>query len=461
MSKCQDDEKVRNPLTNKCILIRGKVCQSLLKEKKPVKFDKADVQKIRSAGYHVQQTPTPPVAKKTSTASKPSQIIDNDDSILTRIKKYISKFLHSNDLTNPGIIFLNDNHKKYCSSSSSKTDLLTSPLEKYTIDYNIIMDDFIVTKGYNFIPYLSQMEMPFETKLTNIFSLYFNNYNQQNALNLFYKNFEIPEDWVISTNKYLQSLNTDDKFTILGYSYHSFDFINAYLRGKMDQTKLKSLIRNHTYNSQYIFPFFIQVHRLLSLVEIPEKEQQTKIRIKSETKTLLTWLNNVQKMDKSEAYPILLHIQEYFPYSFWIDVMNLFTLDLKRIIDKSPPVTKTLTIYRGVKDDYFLNGSKDKYYKNNTFVSCSLNPYHSLKYVPQTCCLKRISILPGSRALLIAGLSHYKEYEVVLNVDSIFYIHQKKKHSVYKTGIDARDDICFDTKKYAKRKVDLVDIIVS
>lgn len=110
----------------------------------------------------------------------------------------------------------------------------------------------------------------------------------------------------------------------------------------MDQTKLKSLIRNHTYNSQYIFPFFIQVHRLLSLVEIPEKEQKTKIRIKSETKTLLTWLNNVQKMDKSNAYPILLNIQEYFPYSFWIDVMNLFTLDLKRIIDKSPPVTDNI-----------------------------------------------------------------------------------------------------------------------
>lgn len=172
-------------------MIRGKVCQSLLKEKKPVKFDKADVQKIRSAGYHVQQI------LQTSTIKKPSQIIDNDDSILTRIKKYISKFLHSNDLNNPGILFLNDNHKKYCSSSSSKIDLLTSPLEKYTIDYNIIMDDFIVTKGYNFIPYLSQMEMPFETKLTNIFSLYFNNYNQQNALNLFYKNFEIPEEWVI------------------------------------------------------------------------------------------------------------------------------------------------------------------------------------------------------------------------------------------------------------------------
>lgn len=461
MSKCQDDDKVRNPLTNKCILIRGKVCQSLLKQKNPVKFDKADVQKIRSAGYHVQQVQT--ASTTTPMVTTTADIIDDDDSILTKIKKYISKFLKFNDLGKPDILYLNDNHKKYCTSSAaSKNNLLTYPLEKYSINYSIIVDDFIVTKGYNFIPYLSQKNIPFETKLTNIFSIYFNNYNQQNALNIFYKNIEIPEEWVISMNKYIQSLNTDDKFTILGYSFHSFHFINAYLRGNMNKTKLKGLIQSHkNSHDKYIFPFFIQVYRLLQDIQIPNDELSLKIKIKNETKTLLTWFNNVQKMNKSDAYPIILHIQEYFPYTFWIKVMDLFTSDLKRIIDESPPVTKTLTIYRGVKDDYFLNGSKNKYYKNNTFVSCSLNPYHSLKYVPNTCCLKRISILPGSRALFIAGLSHYDEHEVVLNVDSIFYIHQKKTYSVYRKEVDAKDDLCFNTNKYAKRKVELVDIIVS
>ena len=364
-------------------------------------------------------------------------------------------------MKNPGILYINDGHKKYCSSSSSKLDRLTTPVEQYTINYNVILDDFVVTKGYNFIPYLSKDEIPFETKLTTIFSLYFNNYNQANALNLFYKNFEVPEDWVISTNRYLQSLSTYDKFTILGYSYHSFDYINTYLRGLMNETKLKRLLQQHKSITKYIFPFFSQVYFLLPEAEIPKDQEKTKIVIRSKTKTLVTWLDAVRKMNKSDAYNILLHIQQHFPYSFWVKVMDLFTSDLKRIINGSPPVTETLTIYRGVKDDYFLNGSKDKFYKNNTFVSCSLNPYHSLKYVPKTCCLKRISILPGSRALLMAGLSHYNEYEVVLNVDSIFYIHQKRKHSVYKKGSEAAGDLCFNTTKYSKRKVELVDIIVS
>lgn len=455
MSTCQDDDKVRNPLTNKCVLIRGKVCQTLLKQKDPVvHFDKADMEKIRSAGYHVQQ-------KAAAPPKTPSSLISKDDSVLVRIKKYISKFLQSNDLKNPGILYINNGHKKYCSSSSSKLDRLTAPLEQYTINYNVILDDFIVTKGSNFIPYLSKDRIPFETKMTTIFSLYFNNYNQTNALNLFYKNFEVPEEWVISTNQYLQSLSTYDKFTILGYSYHSFDYINTYLRGLMDEPKLKRLIQKHKTITKYIFPFFSQVYFLLPQAEIPKDQEKTKIVIRSETKTLLTWFNGLQKMNKSDAYNILLHIQEYFPYSFWVQVMDLFASDLKRIIDGSPPLTKTLTIYRGVKDDYFLKGSKDKFYKNNTFVSCSLNPYHSLTYVPKTCCLKRISILPGSRVLLMAGLSHYNEYEVVLNVDSIFYIHQKKKHSVYKKENEAVRDLCFNTSKYSKRKVELVDIIVS
>lgn len=470
MSKCEDKNKIRNPLTSKCILMRGKVCQDLLKQKNPIiKFDKADVQKLKFSGYYVHQQqiitiPTPPMSKspvsKTTDVSKTAEVIEEDDSILKKIKKYIFKFIASTSLDNSNMIFLNAGHAQFC--KSGKNNQLTTPVEKYTLDYNIVVDYAIITnKAFNFITYLSKDEISFESRLTKIFSLYFNNYNEKYALSIFHQNFEIPEEWVISMNKYIQSLSMDDKFTVLEYSFHSFDFINAYLRGSMDETKLQRLIQQHKTKHEYIFPFFIQVLSLLPTLVLPDDKLKIKITINKKSKTLLTWLKEIKKMTKSEAYPILLNIQEYFPYTFWVEVMDLFTEDLKRIIDKSPPVTKTLTIYRGVKDDYFLNGKNKKYYKNNTFVSCSLNPYHSLKYIPQQCCLKRISILPGSKALFMAGLSHFHEFEVILNVDSIFYIHQKKKYPIYKNDIDGTNDLCFNGNKYPKRKVDIVDIIVS
>jgi hypothetical protein len=454
MSKCEDKYKIRNPLTSKCILIRGKLCQSLLKQTNPIiKFDKADVKKIQLAGYYVHQEIIPKV-------SQTAEVIEEDDGILTKIKKYIMKFLESTSLDNSNMIFMNSGHQKFCTVGKSKQ--LTTPIEKYTLDYNIVIDYAIITnKAFNFVTYLSKDEIPFENRITKIFSLYFNNYNEKKALAIFHQNFEIPEEWIISMNKYIQSLSMEDKFTILEYSFHSFDFINAYLRGNLNETKLHRLIQEHKTKPEYIFPFFIQVLKLLSKLKLSDDKLTIKITINKKTKTLLTWLKNIKTMTRTETYPIILNIQEYFPYTFWIDVMDLFTDDLKRIIDKSPPVTKTLTLYRGVKDDYFLNGKNKKYYKNNTFVSCSLNPYHSLKYIPQQCCLKRISILPGSKALLMAGLSHFHEFEVILNVDSIFYIHQKKKYSIYKNDIDGTNDLCFNTNKYPKRKVDIVDIIVS
>lgn len=49
---------------------------------------------------------------------------------------------------------------------------------------------------------------------------------------------------------------------------------------------------------------------------------------------------------------------------------------------------------------------------------------HTLKDTDDyACCLKRITLLPGSHALLIAGVTKFpKEFEVLLGADTQFYI---------------------------------------
>jgi hypothetical protein len=468
-SKCPDASKVRNPLTDKCILIRGKVCQHLLKQTS-IRFDKADVKKIRNAGYHVEQQIAAPIQITQQQQSIPelAQLhIDPEDTILTKIKKYIQKYIQSGIIDKPGIVYIDQGHKKFCQAKKNSISNLTSPIEKYSLTYTIPIDFAVITKKdiHTFTKHLSDSNIPFERKLSNIFNIDFNNYNQHDALGIFHKDFEVSSKWIASTNKYITHLSTKDQYTILGYSYHSFDFINAYLRGSMNKAKLMNLLSQHKTNTQYFFPFFIQVCDCLpelDLSAIPLNLLQKQFTIHGKTHTLQFWVNVVKdKKDMKHAYPILLQIQQNFPYEFWLRVMKKYASDLERIINASPVLTEPLILYRGVKDDYFLKGKSKNYYKSNTFLSCSLNPYHSIKYVPNQCCLKRISILPGAKALLIAGLSHYNEYEVILNKDTVFYIHQKKRYSIYQNKSDALSDLCFHTNQYPKRQIDIVDIIIS
>lgn len=446
-SKCKDIDKIRNPISDKCILMRGKVCQNLLKNPS-VKFDAQDIKKLRNAGYHVIQTQQQQIS---------SQVLVDQDSTFSKVKKYIQKFLKDYKSFPK---YLDSHHEKYCKKKSNTS--LIIPVEKYSISYNIPID-FALIREKNvdvFTKYLNtKSQIPFQKTLTNIFSMYFNNYNEKNALVIFNKDYEIPGPWINAINNYIRSLSKDDMYTILGYSYHSFDFINSYLRGMMNKSKLKTLLERHVENREYFFPFYIQVFRLLPTL-LKDNELKTQIiTINSENKSIIYWIQEAIKRNREHAYFIILKIQVYFPYDFWIHVMEQFKTDLHRIIDNSPPVTETITIYRGVNKDYFLNGEKNQYYKNNTFVSCSLNPYHSIKYTQDKCCLKRISILRGSKALLIAGLSHYNEYEILLNVNSVFYIHQKKTYSIYSIQRDSLNDICFHDN--TKRKIQMIDIIVS
>ena len=148
----------------------------------------------------------------------------------------------------------------------------------------------------------------------------------------------------------------------------------------------------------------------------------------------------------------------YFPYEFWVEVMKLFKTDFERIINNAPPVRKETVVYRGVKGDYFLKGSNNNYYKNTSFVSCTLNPYYAVEYLRKgQCCLKRITLLPGTKVLFISGLSCYPyELEIVINVDSILFIKETITTNIYENNDDAKDDMCFERK----RKIDISEIVI-
>jgi hypothetical protein len=144
---------------------------------------------------------------------------------------------------------------------------------------------------------------------------------------------------------------------------------------------------------------------------------------------------------------------------FWMKAIEMFTNDLNRIIKNSPPLRKKLVVFRGVKTDYYLTGSKNKFYKNQGFVSTSLSYRLSRNFAGGKCCLKRIVLLPGTKCLFISGLSRFpNEIEILLPTNSIFYVQNAKRSIAYYESEDIKiDDVC------AKKGVNtlyVTDIIV-
>ena len=95
-----------------------------------------------------------------------------------------------------------------------------------------------------------------------------------------------------------------------------------------------------------------------------------------------------------------------------------------------------MIVYRGVKGDYYLKGNKNHIYKTDSFVSTSINLPSALRFSGGKCCFKRITLLPGTKTVLLAGISRYKnEIELLLGSKSHFYI-TSAKNNIPKSTVD-------------------------
>lgn len=140
-----------------------------------------------------------------------------------------------------------------------------------------------------------------------------------------------------------------------------------------------------------------------------------------------------------------MEIRNCFHFKFWTAIFELYKKDLKRILSNSPETTKRMVVYRGVSDDYFLKGNKE-FFKTNSFISTSFKPYYSLRYLrDKECCFQKIVILPKSKVLFINSASVYNtELEVLINIDSVFYIKTRKEIlRSYQNIEKSLSDMCF------------------
>ena len=457
MPNCPED-KIRNPFTLKCVTMSGAIAKKLITQHKngEIKLLDNDVVKLKNLGLLADNVPVlvkAPVKSPKSSAKKsamkspakksavkspkkssnksamksPEKPVEVNDNVKQRIHNFVEKWLKSKYERN----YVDDNHKAYCKSNDKKMGSLSNPVVNGTI--NVKFEIPLASGLEPFHPsLLDKMKLDFTTGHPITIEYKINNYLKNSLYkgsidNMTYFENSIDMEWMRNTHEYIQNLPMRDILTVRGYTFYGDVIANNYLRG---QTIRELFTKRDLYESKF-FPLFFQAVDYIT--ELVSKNHIDKIVIAKARNNVgplhadLFKIANTLTIN-SIKYNLLLNIAKNLDIKkFWEKVTSMYIDDLNRIINKAPALKKPMTVYRGVKDDFYLKGLAGNVYKTNGFVSTSLDPIVGYKFKGSDCCVKRITILPGTHVLPMMSTSQFlNEKEILLGSNSKFYVTKAK-----------------------------------
>jgi predicted Ser/Thr protein kinase len=212
--------------------------------------------------------------------------------------------------------------------------------------------------------------------------------------------------WLIAQDKYIRTLSSRQLFTMYGYSHNGDSWAHAYLDKRFELSKFKSALSALGNN---FFAFFFQARDYYKV---------NTGDINADYTVVLSLVRNEQNVEN-------LH-----------NIMNMFINELNNIIRKAPPVTKTFIIFRGQQDDKYMSGVLDNTYTTERFCSCSVNAEVSRLTFAKGHTLQRISVLSGSKCLLMFGATRYAgETEILLPRGATYKIVKKRNNVSKPSGL--------------------------
>jgi predicted Ser/Thr protein kinase len=207
----------------------------------------------------------------------------------------------------------------------------------------------------------------------------------------------IDTKWLVAQDKYIRSLSSRQLFTMYGYSYNGDSWAHAYLDGRFSFSQFKSAVNN--LGGQY-FAFFFQARDFykINTGDIDKDYKEVLNRVKTESD------------EKNIKY-----------------IMNMFINELNEIIRKAPAVTRTFIVFRGQKDDRYMSGMVGNTYTTERFCSASVDGHVSKDRFSNGHTLQRITLLKGSKCLLMFGATKFEdELEILLPRGSTYQIVKKR-----------------------------------
>jgi predicted Ser/Thr protein kinase len=227
------------------------------------------------------------------------------------------------------------------------------------------------------------------------------NYNQflahQQLLFIYGRDVKSPDDlrisdimdmkWFEEQDAYIRSLTSRQLFTVFGYTYQGDTYAHAYLDNKL---VIDDITIPH-YDGTY-FPFFFQAREYFKV---------SKPTLEFDYAETLRLLRVAKNEGKKEVF---------------VSIIQMFINELNEIIQKSPSVSRAFITFRGNKNDRYLSAKKnqtDDIYTTQRFCSATIDGTTALQF-SQGHNLQRITILRGSKCLLLFGLTKFPQESEIL-----------------------------------------------
>jgi len=499
MVLCKED-KINNPITNKCVSIKGVAGKMLIKQfidgkivlapenvKKIGKDNTPSIVKktiVKKSATETTPSVKKTIVKKSATETKPfvkktvvkksATPLDKEE-ISKQTKDKVHNFIVAWRKAKERKITEQD-YSLYCKTKNIED--LKKPIVNMTMSIEFPVAS-MNTLGF-FPESLDNPKQKFiYNKITGI-QISFNNYSLRHLLykgqNDTVKYFEdlVDKTWLKQMNQYISDLPTRDIYTLIAYTHYGDVIANNFMRKKLTKANfIKDIYSIDKWFTSF-YPLFFQAiekieaaektNKLVSILKdgkdimitIPDLQGPSSKVLSGKMlgSEFLKKLVTIKSLKNSDKYRALYTFSKNLGYDeFWQDVIRLYITDLDNLINKSPPTTKKMIVYRGVKNDYYLNGIKDHIYKTDSFVSTSINLPSALRFAGTDCCFKRITLLPGTKTLLLAGISKYKnEIELLLGTNAQFYI-TKDKNTIPKSTTDMCNDL-------PSGKITVTDLVV-
>lgn len=235
------------------------------------------------------------------------------------------------------------------------------------------------------------------------------------------EDFIIDRDWIISSNNYILNLSLEDKFTVYGYTHNGDVIVNMILRNNEKD------IRDYILNPERITdrryqPLFFHLRKVLSTKDYGIKDNVLDMMLSDD------FFVSYKALCKNQTF------KEMIPEEAYIDAAKMFLEELLRIVNNSPPIQQKTVVYRGSRTLYYSTTNR-KTFKNNTFMSTSYGIWGARSFADtrnKKCCMKRIILNPGTKALFMDCITQYEsETEILLPPDNEFKIISHEINSYY------------------------------
>lgn len=275
------------------------------------------------------------------------------------------------------------------------------------------------------------------------------------------------KDWFDAQCNYIKNLPIYDLLTTRVYTYYGDELANNMMRNKVD----KYSEENPSWSVQILQPQVVTWFHTLKpseCIDFDNKDVQDAIALSRKVSDNTATQDDRDKLFNNIPYKLL-------RTSFSKRMIRQFIKDMQRIILAAPKIPSEMVLYRGVKSPFYQLKSHKGNYKNEGFVSTSLNidaaamfladepealqdddlfsssddndtssssggaknkgrkRFGKCKRVGGTetslCCMQRLKVLSKTSALLLLPISQVNnEFEIVLPVGMTFVLHNGRKN---------------------------------